>query len=194
MRINLFIFRWPKFRAWEHPIIQQRCETVLYCDGSSAMLQPISTIVNLAKKVKRSQQGWAQHDIRIPRDGITGEFDLILNNRKDIIPNVNASIAWLREQDDFVNDVQIYQNNYFIYAMNNKNVEMLTNFFWDRYAQELDSWRDQPLWAYTLHHFKFQPLIPERPMIGYDYSKMKHHSNYQEPNNGDDVLDTSSTC
>ena len=33
-----------------------------------------------------------------------------------------------------------------------------SEFFWERYKQELDSWRDQPLWAYTLHHFGIEPL------------------------------------
>jgi hypothetical protein len=33
-----------------------------------------------------------------------------------------------------------------------------SEFFWSRYSLELDSWRDQPLWAYTLHHFGINPL------------------------------------
>jgi hypothetical protein len=41
--------------------------------------------------------------------------------------------------------------------MNVKYREVST-FFWDRYSQELYSWRDQPLWSYAIHHFKIKPL------------------------------------
>ncbi len=30
--------------------------------------------------------------------------------------------------------------------------------FLDRFSPEVESWRDQPVWAYTLHHFGMEPL------------------------------------
>lgn len=44
------------------------------------------------------------------------------------------------------------------YDPSNPYYRKASEFFWDRYKQELDSWRDQPLWAYTLHHFGIEPL------------------------------------
>ena len=50
---------------------------------------------------------------------------------------------------------------------------------------QIDSWRDQPLWAYTVHHFQFTPIILQRHMIGYDISRMHNGHKGQaaeEPN------------
>jgi hypothetical protein len=44
------------------------------------------------------------------------------------------------------------------YDPSNAYFRQASEFFWDRYKQEVDSWRDQPLWAYTLHHFGIEPL------------------------------------
>jgi hypothetical protein len=35
----------------------------------------------------------------------------------------------------------------------------MSSFFWDRYSQEVDSWRDQPLWSYSMHHFNITPVV-----------------------------------
>jgi hypothetical protein len=44
------------------------------------------------------------------------------------------------------------------YDPTNEWYQNASMFFWDRFSQEVDSWRDQPLWAYTLHHFGMEPL------------------------------------
>jgi hypothetical protein len=45
------------------------------------------------------------------------------------------------------------------YDPSNPRIQEASSFFWDRYSQELDSWRDCPLWSYTLHHFKITPAV-----------------------------------
>jgi hypothetical protein len=45
------------------------------------------------------------------------------------------------------------------YDPSNQRFQEASSFFWDRYSQELDSWRDQPLWSYTLHHFNITPEV-----------------------------------
>jgi hypothetical protein len=45
------------------------------------------------------------------------------------------------------------------YDPSNLRFQEASTFFWDRYSQELDSWRDQPLWSYTLHHFNITPAV-----------------------------------
>jgi hypothetical protein len=45
------------------------------------------------------------------------------------------------------------------YDPSNPRFQQVSSFFWDRYSQELDSWRDQPLWSYSLHHFKVKPAL-----------------------------------
>jgi hypothetical protein len=45
------------------------------------------------------------------------------------------------------------------YDPSNLRFQEASSFFWDRYSQELDSWRDQPLWSYALHHFKITPEV-----------------------------------
>jgi hypothetical protein len=78
--------------------------------------------------------------------------------KKELPKNVHASLAWMKEQEDFKDKVQMYQCTYFLYDPSSKNFRDATEFFWNMYSQELDSWRDQPLIAYTLHHFDMKPL------------------------------------
>ena len=74
----------------------------------------------------------------------------------------------------------------------NSNLESLFNLFGytytalryvnvTRYSLEKDSWRDQPLWAYTLHHFNFTPADLAL-IFKNDKSRMGHgyHTGYKE--------------
>jgi hypothetical protein len=45
------------------------------------------------------------------------------------------------------------------YDPSNLQYRKVSSFFWDHYSQELDSWRDQPLWSYCIHHFNVTPLV-----------------------------------
>jgi hypothetical protein len=45
------------------------------------------------------------------------------------------------------------------YDPSNQLYRKVSSFFWDRYSQEVDSWRDQPLWSYCVHHFNVTPLV-----------------------------------
>jgi hypothetical protein len=45
------------------------------------------------------------------------------------------------------------------YDPSNPNFQQLSSFFWKHYANETGSWRDQPMWAYSLYHFNITPLI-----------------------------------
>ena len=44
------------------------------------------------------------------------------------------------------------------YDPNNRRYQELSSFFWEKYTTYGGSWRDQPLWAYTLHHFNATPI------------------------------------
>jgi hypothetical protein len=57
-----------------------------------------------------------------------------------------------------------------------------STFFWNRYSLELESWRDQPFWAYTLHHFGIEPMEIEEKRLRYFVkevleAKGDHHYN-----------------
>ena len=45
------------------------------------------------------------------------------------------------------------------YDPTNKRFQTIANFFWKHYSKENGSWRDQPLWAYTLYHFNVTPMV-----------------------------------
>mmetsp|Transcript_16177 Transcript_16177/g.30029 ORF Transcript_16177/g.30029 Transcript_16177/m.30029 type:complete len:111 (-) Transcript_16177:852-1184(-) len=45
------------------------------------------------------------------------------------------------------------------YDPNNANYRKLSSWFWEQYTTYSGLWRDQPLWAYTLHHFNCTPAI-----------------------------------
>jgi len=46
-----------------------------------------------------------------------------------------------------------------VYDPFNPLYQQVSSFFWSRYSLELDSWRDQPLWAYSLNKFNVTPMI-----------------------------------
>jgi hypothetical protein len=45
------------------------------------------------------------------------------------------------------------------YDPSNPHYQQLSRFFWKHYANETGSWRDQPMWAYSLYHFNITPMI-----------------------------------
>lgn len=164
--------RWPKFQGFKHPEIEKKCRTIMYMDASSSIQATMDELVALGIIVRVSEQGFAQTKHLKKRASITEEFKVILNGKKDRIENVQASIDWMTQQKDWKDDVTIYQNNHFCYDHHKAHVIEMMDFFWNRYSMEMDSWRDQPLWAYTVHHFQFTPIILQRHMIGYDISRM----------------------
>jgi hypothetical protein len=79
--------------------------------------------------------------------------------KKNVAANTNASLKWLQKQADFAKQMPYYINKWFAYDPSNPKFQEASSFFWDRYSQELDSWRDQPLWSYVLHHFNITPEV-----------------------------------
>ena len=152
--------RWPKFMSWQHPTVEQNCKTVFYMD---AVARPQhsnfpSFLTNLTVNVLRSREKFAVLPHPTSRS-ITAEFDAILKFRKDIQKNVDASLKWLKQQEDFVDSIMVYQLTWFMFATHSIHWRNLTTFFWSRYSQEADSWRDQPLFAYSMHHFNYSATV-----------------------------------
>jgi hypothetical protein len=49
--------------------------------------------------------------------------------------------------------------------------QRISHFFWSRYSQEVDSWRDQPLWGYSVYNFNVTP-VDIGPIQGRLYNPM----------------------
>jgi hypothetical protein len=62
------------------------------------------------------------------------------------------------------------------YDPSNQLYRKVSSFFWDHYSQEVDSWRDQPLWSYCVHHFNVTPLVFTKK------GKIVHGGDYFESN------------
>jgi len=156
---HITISRLPKFLAWKiEPRIQKECIIVMYMDGHFyPRPNKHSKLQRLAKSVIQSKYGLLH--VTHPKGGLlTDEFDRIVSGTKDTQAHVDASLAWLTSQPDWSDNATLYWNAVFAYDPWNDEYRKASEFFWNRYSQELDSWRDQPLWAYTLHHFGIQPL------------------------------------
>jgi hypothetical protein len=179
--------RWPKFMGWKDPQLKG-CRTVFYFDGHY-QLNPdrMHEFPLVAHQLEQSESGLAQ----IPHPGRRSpleEFSKILFKHKDIPANVEASILWLQSQPDFDNRCAMYQNSYFGYDPHNPTWQEAVEFFWDRYSLEIDSWRDQPLWCYTLQHIGLKdPLVLEDEVNGL-FQKDKRrtgHNNHRYDENAD---------
>jgi hypothetical protein len=58
--------------------------------------------------------------------------------------------------------IRLPHNVYFFHAgydPTNVHFQKAAEYFWNHYSLEEDSWRDQPLWCYTLEHFQVKPLL-----------------------------------
>jgi hypothetical protein len=150
--------RWPKFQGYQDPVIQSNCDVVFYFDGPCTVIGSPKQIWNVSWRLLQPDSvSLAQ--VKHPKGGaIRDEFLRILQDSKDLVQNVNRSLIWMRSQPDYRPDIPIYQNKYFAYNPHSTTFQNVANFFWNHYSKEEDSWRDQPLWAYSLHHFNVTPL------------------------------------
>lgn len=152
--------RYGKFMAWKESGIDQ-CQTIVYLDGN---LELVSTDISLWRTV-----AWALHHapnspglMEYPhhqhRKGPLHELELIQKYKKDLPEHVQASVEWLKAQPDFNETSTIYSNQAFFYDPHNPTFQQIATSFWNHYSQEVDSWRDQPLWSYMVHHHQAQPI------------------------------------
>jgi hypothetical protein len=150
--------RWPKFQAWKDPIIREKCKVVFYIDSISVILGTPEQFQQAAKEILESKVGLAQYPHR-GGGGAMKEFKRVQRVGKDLPENIAASKKWLRNQSDFDAKCTLYENRYFGYAVDSPYYQNASNFLWDHYSLEQDSWRDQPLWCYTLDHYNITPIL-----------------------------------
>lgn len=176
--------RWAKFMAWQDPQVYKvrcftssicsildvlnfhsttppfgsvQCQAVIYMDGFCSPKEKHSDLYKrLARAIFESEYGLFQnkHDLA---KGPLDELDRILAKKKDIEKNVAASKTWLLAQPDFRPNSTMYVNTFLGYNPKNSHFQNASRFFWDHYSLEEDSWRDQPLWAYTLDRYGIVP-------------------------------------
>jgi hypothetical protein len=101
--------------------------------------------------------------------------------------NINASKEWLLQQPDFDNNCSLYENRYFGYTPQSPYFQQASQFLWDHYSLEQDSWRDQPLWCYVLDHFHMTPIpLDHKRLFKVSIKRMrKKKHNYGDTAEGD---------
>jgi len=165
--------RHPKFLAWKTPMIET-CEVVFYHDAYLNPLPDVKLWNSVASMVKNSTYGLLQerHPRKVKMNGegpILEELSAILGSKKDIEQNVNAARKWLQQQPDFNQRALLYANTFFGYDPCSGYYRTLSQEFWNRYSLELDSWRDQPLWSYTLDRLNITPAV-----LPYPHTRLFH--------------------
>jgi hypothetical protein len=106
--------RWGKFVGWRHKGLAH-CGTVIYTDGyvkpqSKNGLVPFHKI---AAQVAHSEVGLAQVTHNMDGRRISGILNLLVENKKDVAANTEASWKWFQEQPDFANKLPYYLNKWF---------------------------------------------------------------------------------
>jgi len=155
--------RVPKFLGFQEPILQKHCQVVFYQDSIGHIKGNYSDFLELAKRIYVSEQGHAQYPHR-GGGGAFGEFRRIEYFGKDSRENIQASKDWLLRQPDFPHpskrNCTLYENRYMGYVVGRNSTfsKAAQDCFWPRYSQELDSWRDQPLWCYCLDKYNITPI------------------------------------
>jgi len=171
---HIVMSRLPKFLAWKiHAPIQEECRVVIYFDGFYRPTANRTRFDHLASMIEQSKFGLVQDPH--PQGGtLTTEFQRILRWEKDTKAHVDASLDWLRSRPDWNNTANLYWNAIIAYDPSSVHYQTASEFFWERYRKELDSWRDQPLWAYSLHHFGFRALMLKEETL-HSYITQDHH-------------------
>jgi len=150
--------RWPKFMGWQHPRVQESCEMVMYVDSNFRPVKWVKPkhLLNFAAKVRDSEVGFSFREHNLDRT-ISEEWAAIVEVKKDTPEHVQAAQEWMQQQPDYKDDAQLWELPFFFYNPLSEKFRELTGFFWSRYSLELDSWRDQPLMAYSVHHVGVTP-------------------------------------
>ncbi|KAG7365581.1 hypothetical protein IV203_038785 [Nitzschia inconspicua] len=149
--------RFPKFQGFHDDVIQENCRIVMYLDGSVDILGTHEDFVMDAQRILDSDVGLMQ-SLHPMGNNIVEEIAMIRYHGKDTVENMKVTQEWFQKQPDFSNNIPVYQNMYFGYDVNSLTFQRIADYFWSVYSTELGSWRDQPLWAYSLHHFNVTPL------------------------------------
>eukprot|EP00980_Cylindrotheca_fusiformis_P001442 scaffold345_cov134-Cylindrotheca_fusiformis.AAC.53 len=177
--------RWPKFQAWKDPEIKEKCKVVFYMDSISNIKGTPDQFQEMAREILESKVGLAQYPHR-GGGGAMKEFWRVARVRKDLPENIAASKAWLLNQSDFRANCTLYENRYFAYAVESPHFQQASDFLWNHYSLEQDSWRDQPLWCYTLDHYDITPIyLNHTTLFGISLKRMTKIHKYSKKSDGD---------
>jgi hypothetical protein len=86
-----------------------------------------------AHAILNSSVGLAQYRHR-GGGGPEKEFRRILHAKKDVLANVEKSIAWLQTQDDYSGNCTLYENRYIGYNVKSQSFQQASRFLWDHYS------------------------------------------------------------
>lgn len=156
--------RAPKFQGFYDPIIQDNCRVVFYLDGSVEILGSWQDFMSDARRIVADDNSTQNNNPGLMQplhpfgNNIQEDFAKIREFGKDTQHNLNITRHWLEQQDDYSSQIPVYSNMYFGYDVQSPVFRKAADYFWNTYSKEIGSWRDQPLWAYTLHHFNVTPL------------------------------------
>ena len=151
--------RYGKFLSWKYKEIRANCQAVFYMDSSNLPVMNDTLWTNLATTISQMEPGLMQ--MQHPtnnRSGIFSELYDIIAAQKDYRLNIEKTIRWLKRQPDYEEATTIYLNQLFGYDPCSPIYQRVSNAFWEHYSLELDSWRDQPLWAFMLHRYNVSPI------------------------------------
>mmetsp|Transcript_17485 Transcript_17485/g.38247 ORF Transcript_17485/g.38247 Transcript_17485/m.38247 type:complete len:437 (-) Transcript_17485:1257-2567(-) len=124
-------------------------------------IPPPAKFQNIVRQVRSHPWGLSQVKQRY-FDGLpmTTLLNNLVRDRKDTKEHVEKTLEWFRAQTtDFREIMPYYLNKYFAYDPNNARYRELSSYFWKTYTTYGGLWRDQPLWAYVLHHFNVTPAV-----------------------------------
>lgn len=151
--------RFAKFVSWKVDRVRENCGVVFYSDGH---LIPKANATHLfrieAMRVRESKHGLAQwkHKTLTNYKKLTAS---IVMYRKDTKENVKRTMRQLVSFEDFKeSETTIYWNQALAYDPNNPYYVGLSQRFWDVYAKEYGTYRDQLLWSYMLASENIKPI------------------------------------
>ena len=153
---NIIKSRFPKFMSWRLKFVLDECRVVFYADGGWLPNRKADVWERFATKAIANKGGLIQLT-HTRSGGPVDELSRIAKFKKDSYVKIRKERTWLIEQPDFVANSTIYCNMAFGYDPHNNKYQELSSFFWNRYSSHKGTWRDQPLWSYTVMHYNVTP-------------------------------------
>jgi hypothetical protein len=160
--------RVPKFLAWTIPETSS-CRVFFYQDALYSPISDKKTWRNASMSILQSRDGIMQypHHIQCPEGTVCSrilqEMRITVKGLRDSRENVLNTTHWIISQWENVSLSSIYEtrpylNTYFGYDPGNDRFRQQVCAFWEIYAEEKLSFRDQAIWATFLMKFGMHPI------------------------------------
>lgn len=134
------------------------CRVVFVMDGVYVPVPNEAVWEDLELRVQQSKGGLLAQ-LKPYNKTILELLASLPGNNKDTQENVDRTMAWLKNQTTFREDMISHWTNFFGYDQKNPYFQKAVKDFWTYYSTEALTPRDQPFWSWIVETHDLQPSL-----------------------------------